>query len=133
MMMRELLPDLQQSLPTLCVAPHTACTLGAARHRRWLLILAGRLWVTGLPTEARAGDLFLGVGESVEVPAGVSPVVECLPEARGAVPQAARLLWVEADPASSARPADGRTAAGARGRHRPQADESGAWHAPAPA
>ena len=99
-MMRELMSKAQQSqLPMHTLGAGRACTLAASRRARWLLVAQGRVWLTGVPTTERGGDLWLHGGEWVQVPAGAAPVLEALPEG---VETAAFLLleasrpWVQA-------------------------------------
>lgn len=98
--MRELMPFLQESNPTTpsplhVLGPGQACTLAPAPHARHLLVADGSVWVTGIPTDERGGDLWLWAGESALIPAGAAPVVEGAPEVRFIVMEQ-RNPWVQA-------------------------------------
>ena len=94
--MHQLMPESQQStLPTHRLGGGEACTLAATGRGRWLLVAQGRVWLTGLPTEERGGDVWLARGEWVWVPAGAQPVVEAEATA-GPAPAAAEFLLLEA-------------------------------------
>ena len=84
-MMREFMLHLQQSaapgqplrtLPVLSLPHSHTLRLAPVAHVRCLLVTQGRLWVTGVPTDARGGDVWAGPGDTVRVPAGATPVLE---------------------------------------------------------
>lgn len=94
--MQVLMPEFQQSkLPTHRLGVGEACTLAAQRRGRWLLVARGRVWLTGLPTAERGGDVWLGQGEWIWVPAGAQAVIEAETSAAPAQ-AAAEFLLLEA-------------------------------------
>ena len=73
------------------LAPGQSSTLKAAGDTRWLRVCEGKLWVT---TAGRLGveipdDAWLQPGEVLELPAGVSAVLEGWPQASFQVLEAA--------------------------------------------
>lgn len=76
------------------VAPGTARSLRPACTGR-LTVLGGQAWITG----TAAGDVFVGPGEWLAVPAGAHLVIE--PASRAA-PRAVRFVWTAATPCADA-------------------------------
>lgn len=75
--------ELQQSGAVWQLAPGRSSTLAAASVARWLQVSEGRLWVTtgGQLGGAVPDDAWVLPGQVLEVPAGVSAVLEGWPKA----------------------------------------------------
>lgn len=72
--------------------PQAATRLPAAPAARWLLVTAGRVWLTRSGAGLEGGDVWLQAGERHPLPAGSEWVLEGWPAARVAlleVPQRA--------------------------------------------
>lgn len=70
------------------LAPATATRLKAANRPRWLLVMAGRVWLTQSGTGPEGGDVWLEDGQRHRLPAGSEWVAEGWPAARVAVLEA---------------------------------------------
>ncbi len=70
------------------LAPSTALRLPPARRVRWLLVTAGRAWLTKSGAGPQGGDVWLAAGERHALPAGSDWVVEGWPDARLALLEA---------------------------------------------
>ncbi|MDE2455997.1 MAG: DUF2917 domain-containing protein, partial [Burkholderiales bacterium] len=64
------------------LARATATRLRAAPRPRWLLVTAGRVWLTQSGRGSESEDVWLGTGERLLLPAGSDWVAEGWPEAR---------------------------------------------------
>ncbi|MCK7495609.1 MAG: DUF2917 domain-containing protein [Comamonadaceae bacterium] len=72
------------------LAPASALRLPAAAQPRWLLVSAGRVWLTRSGAGPHAEDVWLGPGERHELPAGSDWVLEGWPSAQVEVLEAPR-------------------------------------------
>ena len=103
-MAHEFMQEGQRSSGSTWALPeHAATTLEIGPGARVLQVCAGRLWLTTAGT-AREGarDVWLVPGDSVELPAGLSVVLEGWPSARFQLlvpPQACRRGWRSSLPA----------------------------------
>jgi hypothetical protein len=68
--------------------PQAATRLPAAPAPRWLLVTAGRVWLTRSGAGLAGGDVWLQAGERHALPAGSDWVLEGWPTARVALLQA---------------------------------------------
>ena len=62
--------------------PSTATRLAPAAGARWLLVSAGRVWLTESGAGPDGDDVWLGAGETWPIPAGSEWVIEGWPQAR---------------------------------------------------
>lgn len=110
-MMPSLMPVAQQSsLPVQPLPARTARRVSPAACDRWLWVAQGRIWITGVPTEARGADVWLSAGEAVRVPAGAEAVLESGSRAEDAaflLVEAAEAADTPATPGTRARPGFG--------------------------
>ena len=78
------------------LAPSGALRVPAAGRTRWLLVTAGRAWLTRTGAGVEGGDVWLAAGERHALPAGSEWVVEGWPQARLALLEApARRLGID--------------------------------------
>lgn len=85
-----LIPPLHQTEPwAWTLDDRRASTLAAAPVTRWLRVEDGCLWVTARDGDASAPDIWLGRGQSVELPAGTAWVLQAWPQARASLLEAA--------------------------------------------
>jgi hypothetical protein len=104
------MPDPHQTAPwEWFVAPATALRLPAAGQPRWLLVSAGRVWLTESGAGPYAGDVWLDAGERHELPPGSDWVIEGWPSAQVEVLEAPRPRGT-ARPRPPCRPAFGEAA-----------------------
>ncbi|MFY9512464.1 MAG: DUF2917 domain-containing protein [Rubrivivax sp.] len=66
-----------------------ATRLPALPQLRWLHVTAGRVWLTRTGAGLEGGDVWLDAGERHALPAGSEWVVECWPEAKLSLLEAA--------------------------------------------
>lgn len=60
----------------------SATRLAAANAARWLVVTDGRVWLTRSGAGLEGGDVWLGAGERLPLPAGSEWVAEGWPRAR---------------------------------------------------
>jgi hypothetical protein len=85
----ESMTSLHQTAPWEWALQSAAATrLDASAEARWLLVTAGRAWLTRSGAGPEGADVWLAAGERHPLPAGSTWVVEGWPEARVAVLQA---------------------------------------------
>jgi hypothetical protein len=70
------------------LAPSTALRVPVAGRMRWLVVTAGRAWLTRSGAGIAGGDVWLAAGERHALPAGSEWVVEGWPQARLALLEA---------------------------------------------